>query len=631
MSDSTALLDAGTQSGSKKAGELVVDRALNGIINFIQSGYGKAQVLTGNVYQKYLINAYTRYNQVKTLVSGDDPRQIIGSDSIYVQINLRHGDDVIDTSSVDPLLELSKNILILGTGGIGKSMLMRYFFLNTYSLGNYVPVLLEMRRISNQNPNAISILDLIYSSMESFDVKLPREQFEYSLQHGEYLFLFDGLDEVKEDMYDETVKALQAFSSKYPENSCIITSRKGRNFSPLETYTVVESMMLNKQQAVLLASKLQQNEKTAEFCRQLDAELFYKHRDFAENPLLLSMMFLTFMHNNSIPEHLVDFYEKAYDALYSTHDSRNKDIFRRDFHCKSLEEHNFKRIFSHFCFHTYFKEEFEFSESKILVLLQSSIEKLEIPNISSKDYLNDLLYCVCLIVKDGNTYHFSHRSFQAYFAAYYTKNVLIDEQQKFFFERQLSLDIYHVNEDYYNLLFQLQTERFISNLLEPGLRKIQKLLNSDPDPDKTYITMQFISVRVDRSNRAKKKHISFLLNQSPNGYFCYNIISLYRKYFYKEGAYISSNEYGTYVTSLEEIINKFNTHRNQLNADVAFDDIDKSKRLSEEERQKIYSIIFKVKNTVEIRASISDWLSLLDARRKAQQRAKKTKNFIDTI
>ena len=128
--------------------------------------------------------------------------------------------------------------------------------------------------------------------MESFDVTLNQEQFEYSLRAGKYLFLFDGLDEVKEELRGEVEQLIQELSKKYPDNSYIVSSREdGVSFSELETYTLVNACPFEKYQAIELVKKLGgNNEKILEFANLLDKELYKKHEDFASNPLLLTMM-----------------------------------------------------------------------------------------------------------------------------------------------------------------------------------------------------------------------------------------------------------------------------------------------------------------------------------------------------
>lgn len=139
----TSLLSLSAQSGAQKTGEFFVDRALNALVDGVKTAYSGAQVLLGTAFTRYLNNATQRYNQAKTLATGTTPRPIIGQNNFYVSIGVGFDDKQIDTDTVDPMLRISNNILILGTGGIGKSMMMRYLFLNTANRGEYVPRLVR--------------------------------------------------------------------------------------------------------------------------------------------------------------------------------------------------------------------------------------------------------------------------------------------------------------------------------------------------------------------------------------------------------------------------------------------------------------------------------------------------------
>lgn len=61
-------------------------------------------------------------------------------------------------------------------------------------------------------------------------------------------------------------------------------------------------------------------------------------------------MYITFVDNNIIPEHLTDFYEAAYDALYKRHDANKDGVFERDYKCKNWEKKNLKIYFHIFVF-----------------------------------------------------------------------------------------------------------------------------------------------------------------------------------------------------------------------------------------------------------------------------------------
>lgn len=621
--------DSVVESGSKKLGENIVNRGLNALVDFAKNKYGETQVLLGTVFERYLDNAWSRYNQVRTLATGLEPRSIIGQNSIYVNIGIDFHGEEITTSTVESMLEISNNLLILGTGGIGKSMLMRYLFLSTIYDGEYVPVLLELRRISNQSPTQLSILELIYACLQDFDVELPKEQFEYSLRLGKYIFLLDGFDEIKESMATETAAAIQAFCAKYPKNPCIVTSRPRQEASPLETFTPVEAKTLNKEQAIQLASRIwTADEKTREFCRQLDETLYDKHKDFAENPLLLSMMFLTFMRNSSIPDHLADFYQKSYDALYSAHDSHNKGYFRRDFQCKTLDENKFKQIFSRFCFQTYFKEQYEFSKPEILAHLQNSIHKLGATDISAKSFLMDLRNGVCLIIKDGDAYRFSHRSFQAYFAAVYTSNSLTDEQQKkLFFSLLSGRETYWEKKDYYTLLSQIEPERFAVNALENGLNIIKKKIDADSQPNICFIKLRYNAIMI-RGN-FKNGRLVYSVGSIKNKYYYYNIIDLFCECTMRSKFLLSDNLDESALNFIKNYVIKLSQEENleTPNIELEFTEIDHSNLITETERTALYEAIAYRRRTPEICNAINEWLSALKAKRESL----KSPNFIDEL
>lgn len=213
-------LDEGIKTIVKNSSE----KALNSILKFIGDKYGKASVATGSAFKLYLKNSELRYNKVKTLADMTEPRTLEGKNGIYVDVYVDYKGKRISTSTVDNMMQISNNIIVLGSGGTGKSMLMRHLFVNTQHRGSYIPVLVELRKISNAD-KADSLLKMIHSCIEEFDVRLDQTQFEYSLRSGKYLLLFDGLDEVKEEIRDRVENLIQELSKKYPRNGFIICKR----------------------------------------------------------------------------------------------------------------------------------------------------------------------------------------------------------------------------------------------------------------------------------------------------------------------------------------------------------------------------------------------------------------------
>ena len=619
------LVNLGNQVGVQKTTEFFVSRALNAIFDGVKSTYASAQVLLGDAFTRYLENATKRYNQVKTLATGYENRTIIGSNNLYVSIGVGYREKRIDTYTVDNILKINNNILISGTGGVGKSMLMRYLFLNTANRGEYVPVLLELRKISTQALGKISILDLIYSCLNDFDIKLPKDQFEFSLRLGKYLFLMDGFDEVKESLASETAEAIQKFCAKYPNNPCIVTSRPRNQMSLFETFTTLESLPLTKSQAITLAKKIWvEDDKTREFCKQLDNELFKKHKDFAENPLLLSMMFLTFMRNNSIPNHLAEFYSKAYDALYSAHDSHNKGYYRREFRCCDLDEANFKQILSRFCFQSYFNEKYEFTKEEVLDYLQKSLDKLEIFNIKPNDYLEDLRKAICIIIKDGDIYRFSHRSFQTYFAACYTSNILTDDQQKQLFDKLLSgSKSYNENVDYYDLLSQIEPRRFLVNALEKNLKKIHDEFIELDDVYNHLIPKIYRSIEYEKIKHDNSVKITAFFLSHEFRLFYYNYIELTNRYLMNRQTIMIKNEDYNFIS---KVLWKLDLTINYASY-ITFRELNLTDQLTESEKKQFYTTLARRLGYDGFLDAIADWLKQLEKSREDLQ----SNDFIENL
>ena len=207
--------------------EEVGKRIANIDTSFVKRLLGQFSLLLGESFQRYLHNAAERYNEIRTLATEPELRPMIGPNGIYVReyllYNINRTEKIISTETIEPVLKVGSRILIEGSAGIGKTMLMRYLLLNTMNRGTYIPVFLELRKIGRQLPDEISITDLIFDCMRDLDVSLPKECFSDSLRLGKYLFLMDGFDEIKESNSGAVAESIQAFSVKYPNNIYIVT------------------------------------------------------------------------------------------------------------------------------------------------------------------------------------------------------------------------------------------------------------------------------------------------------------------------------------------------------------------------------------------------------------------------
>ena len=462
----------------------------------------KDEIDFGFAFENYLTEAEGHISKAKTILYGQTPHDLY---SFFVCMGIRNNDNVIDTSNVNNILDIGNKLIITGTGGIGKSMLMRHCFLNTISMTPYIPVLIELRGLNEYSCEDISIEEYVYKTLNIFGFKLEEEYFKYSLETGCYVILFDGYDEVKNALSNKVTQEIIDFSNKYSENHIIVSSRPLQEFVGWSDFIEYSAMPLSKEQALALISKLDYDEEIkSKFYKQLDEELFDKYNSFATNPLLLTIMLMTFEGRVSIPDNKTDFYEQAFSTLFHRHDAMKKGKFKREIE-SGLGYEDFKKVFSYFCFRTFFKNQYEFSETSVLDNIARAKEKVySFGDFENLQYLNDMTKAVCMLIHEGLNYRFSHRSFQEYFAAVYTMQLSDDEQKQFVTSWLKSMDG-RLTTDFLDILCDLQPDRFMKNILYEPLCELYNMYNENGQSEDWFLEFMYSGISLHAQHQEKPR------------------------------------------------------------------------------------------------------------------------------
>lgn len=421
-------------------------------------------------YEKYLINTEQKNSKIKTIIYRRVPKDLY---SFYECIGVSCNGKTISTENINNLFTLGNKLIVTGTGGVGKSILFKHLFLNTIAETGLIPVLLELRSFNICDIRDISMFEAIYKSLCDNGFELSEEYFEYSMQEGGYVIFLDGYDEVNRDKAEKVTGEIKALAEKYNRNKYLLSSRPSEEFIGWNDFCEVETLKLNKQQALDLIKKIDFDKSAKEtFYNELNNSLYEKYKSFASNPLLLNIMLLTFQKHASIPDRLNDFYEEAFVTLFNVHDA-TKDSYVRDIR-SGLGCEDFKLIFSYICFKSYFNGEFQFSEARLRSYIQSARQKFDRYTFGVEEFQEDLTQSVCMLVKEGMTYHFSHRSFQEYFAAWYTCKLVDDVQSKLLLNWIKESDSVF-SDSYFQMLFDLQSEKVNKIIICPMLKEVKKL------------------------------------------------------------------------------------------------------------------------------------------------------------
>ncbi|RGN67452.1 hypothetical protein DXB55_04640 [Streptococcus anginosus] len=424
--------------------------------------------------------------------------------------------------------------------------MFKHLFLNSMEVTNFIPVFIELRSLNTLENKELNISNLIFKTLVSNGFRLERKYFDDSLEQGAYIIFLDGFDEIHHDRKSSITKEIKVFCEMYASNQVFVSSRPSTEFIGWSDFSEFESLPLTKEQALSLINKIDFDETAKSiFSEELEKKLYEKYKSFASNPLLLTIMLLTFQKHASIPERLNDFYEEAFVTLFNVHDA-TKDSFVRDIR-SGLSCEDFKLVFSYICFKSYFKGEYEFSETRLHELINSAKEKFKDKfSFNVDDFQEDLVHSVCMLVKEGLEYRFSHRSFQEYFSAWYTCK-LPDTTQEKLLDGWLRESSTIQTDSYFYMLFDLQSEKVNSIILKPVMENIICLY--EKEGILSFLKTLFDKFSIKNQEENEQYHSALYIKDM---YLCngLRLLILLNKYQSDRKDFVSKEDYETFSSKI---------------------------------------------------------------------------------
>lgn len=204
-------------------------------------------------YESYLQNTSHKNSKIKTIIYRRAPKDLY---SFYECIGVLFNGKTYSTEKITNLFELGNKIIVTGTGGVGKSILFKHLFLNTIVETGYIPVLIELRSFNILELKDISLYQSIYKNLCDNGFELSEDYFEYSMKEGGYIIFLDGYDEVNRDKLDKITSEIKSLAEKYNNNKFYLSSRPSEDFIGWNDFCEVETLALNKQQALSLIKKI---------------------------------------------------------------------------------------------------------------------------------------------------------------------------------------------------------------------------------------------------------------------------------------------------------------------------------------------------------------------------------------
>lgn len=469
-------------------------------------------------FVSYMEGLEQRYATSKTIIYRDTPHAL---KDFYTPLDIKNDETHLSSPDMRDIARLKTPLIITGSGGTGKSTLLKHLMLSAIEQKTHIPIFVELRKL--EQPDT-TIINEIYRDLKLSKLDLPQDYITSALERGGFALFFDGLDELSDKRFVELSNEIKEIAVRFKENALIVTSRHGYNYESWPTFTELHVSPLTRQKACHLINNLQGVDENLRnrFVKELKGGMFQKHKEFLTNPLLLSMMFLTYKDNADIPNQLHNFYDRVFQALYNRHDVITKEEYIRPTKTGILADQA-ESIMSAFSVVTYLDRRTSFKEKEAVEYLDKALT-LSALDFNSRDLVDDFIRAFCMLLQDGTIYQYAHRSFQEYFAALYFARA--PEAQQIKLAPHLAERIGFDNTISIALgLNQTAVEKWI---IIPWLESIREKIGYKKGNNKTvmlrFISLFYTAISYADVPQKEEKSIALTLGGDPHEYNFLNFV-----------------------------------------------------------------------------------------------------------
>ena len=322
-------------------------------------------------------------------------------------------------------LEYDGNILLEGTVGQGKSILLRYLASSDFCLNRRIPVFIELRRLRSNT----SLMSLIMQELSTLGFDMTEEAFHFFAERGKILLLLDAFDETKEELREDLISHMESLIRRHDKLNVMMTSRpdSGAATSPfLRVFRVCE--LANREYEEVI-QKMAQDKNTADSIIQGIRKDSASISQLLTTPLMVALLMVRYRVDQSLPQNRSAFYESLFLLLLQRHDKGKGGYVRpRKSAVSDILLHDF---FNSLSFVTRKAGDTSFTQGQLVTYSRHAVEIINLDE-DVENLIRDIIEITCLVVKDGEESKFIHKSVQEYHAALFIKEQPDDTSISFY-------------------------------------------------------------------------------------------------------------------------------------------------------------------------------------------------------
>lgn len=454
--------------------------------------------------------------KVKTIWNVDRALTI---SSFYYPASIRTPDN--RTQKLEGLNDFPANHVVLeGTVGQGKSILMRWLLGREARSGERIPIFIELRRVpiagfDNFVVNAFS--DLIGTPADI-------EIFEAFAANGRISLLLDGFDELDPANESSIANSVERHANLFPQTRILITARPDSGIQNSANFDVIQIAKLTKESLPNFFNKILSRDK--ELAKRLIAAIQASGTisDLISTPLLATLLTIVYRAHQRIPLDFSEFYEELFQILLIRHD-KSKTAYERHRKTK-LSDRQMQEAFEAFSFKSKANSKSSIPRSEAINFAKDSLIAARV-DCDESAFLTDVKKITCLLSEEGGRIEFIHQSVQEFFAAKYIKS-RPEQVIANFYGKLLENAKWTSWKQEIIFLEQIDRYRTCKYFLIPAIKKTLDHLESQTKPAPPSILRQKITdllgvaQEISQTPHAPPRYIVFQTRRQP-----YYLISMF--------------------------------------------------------------------------------------------------------
>ncbi len=338
----------------------------------------------------------------------------------------RSFNDIRTSRDGDKVINQLEKFILLGKPGGGKTTFLKYIALLNLTGSSKLskvrlPLFISLKEYSETGARLIEYISAFF---ESCDIKNMSNFLKFHLKEGNFVFLFDGLDEIEDAKIDTIINDIREISRVYNKCQFVISCRIATYNYWFSTFTDVElANFSNAQIEKFIKNWFWKEPEVGDKClMQLYSSPELK--EIANSPILLTLLCIVFSELYNFPMNRSELYREAIEILLRKWDSTRR-ISRKQVY-KELTYSRKESLISQVAFETFSKGDYFFSLNRMVDVVENFIKNILVENelIKKSEVLGiinsvEAQHGIWIKRSKGNIYSFSHLTFQEYFTAKY--------------------------------------------------------------------------------------------------------------------------------------------------------------------------------------------------------------------